>query len=125
MNLNLDFPSLTARVAKIIVALTVIGSGLAGLLGGWTWAAGFLIGSAASYFNFHNLVRIVQSLGTQDSSGRLGAFAWILFRLVLLAAGAFVIIKFTQINILAAFAGLAVPVAAVILEAILELTYAR
>jgi len=125
VNLNLDFPQLTRRLGKIIVAMAVVGSGLAGLLGGWKWAAGFLIGSSASYFNFRNLANVVNGLGRAESSGRIGAFAWILFRLILLCAGAFVIIKFTQINILAAFAGLSVPVAAIILEAILELTYAR
>jgi ATP synthase I chain len=116
---------MTQRVGKIIVALAIVGSGLAGLLGGWTWAAGFLIGGAASYFNFRNLVRIVEGLGQPDSTGRIGAFAWVLFRFILLVAGAFVIIKFTQINIIAAFTGLAVPVVAVILETILKLTYAR
>jgi ATP synthase I chain len=125
VNLNLEFPRLTRRLAKIIVALTIIGSGLAGLLGGWTWAAGFLIGGAASYFNFRNLVGVVEGLGQPHSTGRVGAFAWLLLRLIVLAAGAFVIIKFTRINIIAVFAGLAVPVAAVILETILELTYAR
>jgi hypothetical protein len=125
VNLNLDFTDFTRRLGKIIVGLAIVGSGLAGLLGGWTWAAGFLIGSAASYFNFRNLAGIVHSLGRPHSSGRIGAFAWILLRLILLCAGAFVIIRFTRINILAAFAGLSVPVAAIILEAILKITYAR
>ncbi len=125
MNLSLDFPRLTRRLGKIIVAMSIVGSGLAGLLGGWTWAAGFLIGGSASYFNFRNLANVVDGLGRPVSTGRAGAFAWLLFRLILIAAGAFVIIRFTRINILAAFAGLTVPVAAIILEAILELTYAR
>jgi hypothetical protein len=98
---------------------------LAGLRGGWTWAAGFVLGAAASYFNFRNLTRVVASLGTSESSGRIGAFGWMLFRLVLLFAVAFVMIRLTRINIFAAFAGLFAPVVAVILEAILELTYAR
>jgi hypothetical protein len=125
VNLSLDYPRLKQRLGKIIVVVAIAGTALAGLRGGWTWAAGFLIGSIASYFNFRNLLRIVESLGSHQSTGRLGAFAWILFRLILLVGGAFVIIKLTRINIIAAFAGLFVPVAAVILEAIFELTYAR
>lgn len=125
MNLSLDYPRLKQRLGKIITAVAIVGSALAGLRGGWTWAAGFLIGSIASYFNFRNLLGIVESLGSPQATGRLGAFAWILFRLILLVAGAFVIIKFTRINIIAAFAGLFVPVAAVILEAVFELTYER
>ena len=124
MNLNLDFTRVSQRLAKIIAGLAVIGSALAGLRGGWTWALGFFLGAVASYFNYRNLVAIVRAIGTPRSSGRIGAFAWLLFRLILLIAGAFAIIKLTQINVYAACAGLFVPVVAVILEAIFELTYA-
>jgi hypothetical protein len=124
VNLNVNFTRVSTRLAKIMAALTVIGTALAGLRGGWTWALGFFLGAAASYLNYRNLVQIVRTIGTSDSSGRLGTFAWLLFRLILLAAGAFVIIKFTQINMYAACGGLFVPVAAVILEAIFEITYA-
>jgi ATP synthase I chain len=125
VNLNLDFPRLSSRLSRFIVAIAIAGSALAGLLGGWTWAAGFFLGAAASYLNFRNLIRVVAVLGKPESSGRIGAFGWMLFRLILLFAVAFVMIKLTRINIFAAFAGLFAPVAAVILEAILELTYAR
>jgi hypothetical protein len=121
---NLDIAQVTARLAKFIAAIAIAGSALAGLLGGWTWAAGFLIGSVASYFNFRNLAGIAQSLGTPRSSGRIGALAWLLFRLILLVTGAFVIIKLTKINVYCVCAGLFAPVAAVVLEAILALTYA-
>jgi ATP synthase I chain len=125
VNLSLDFARLTSRVSGFIVAIGIVGSGLAGLLGGWTWAAGFFLGAAASYLNFQNLKRVVEALGSPESSGRVGAFGWMLFRLVLLFAVAFVIMKLTRINIFAVFAGLFATVAAVILEAVLELTYAR
>jgi hypothetical protein len=124
VNLNLKFSRVSGRLGKIIAALAMIGSALAGLRGGWTWAAGFFLGAAAGYLNYWNLAAIVRALGTPRSSGRMGAFAWLLFRLILLVAGAFVIIKLTQINVYAACAGLFVPVAAVILEAIFEITYA-
>lgn len=124
MNLNVNFTRVSSRLAKIIAALAIIGTALAGLRGGWTWALGFFLGAAASYLNYRNLVKIVRAVGTPRASGRRGAFAWLLFRLILLFAGAFVIIKLTQINMYAACAGLFVPVAAVILEAIFEITYA-
>jgi hypothetical protein len=124
VNLNDKFTRVSTRLTKIIAALAIIGTALAGLRGGWTWAAGFFLGAAASYFNYRNLVQIVRGVGTPRSSGRMGAFAWLLFRLILLFAGAFVIIKLTEINVYAACAGLFVPVAAVILEAIFEITYA-
>jgi ATP synthase I chain len=124
VNLNVNFTRVSTRLGKIIAALALVGTALAGLRGGWTWALGFLLGTAASYLNYRNLVNIVRSVGTPRGSHQKGAFAWLLFRLILLVAGAFVIIKFTQINVYAACAGLFVPVAAVILEAIFEITYA-
>jgi hypothetical protein len=129
VNLNpdrtVDPDVLARRMLRFIVILAAIGTGFAGLYGGWSWAAGFLIGAAASWWNFRNLTRVVAGLGSPASTGTLGAFAWLLFRFIALALGAFVIIRFTQINLKAAFAGLFIPVGAVILETIFELTYAR
>jgi hypothetical protein len=125
VNRNRSFTQVSGRLAKIIAALAIVGTALAGLRGGWPWAVGFALGAAASYFNYRNLTQIVRALGQPRSSGRMGAFAWLLFRFILLVAGAFVIIRLTQINVYAALAGLFVPVAAVVLEAILQLTYAR
>jgi hypothetical protein len=125
VNRKLEFPQLSGRLSRFILAIGIVGSGLAGLLGGWTWAGGFFLGAAASYFNFRNLARVVAQLGTAESSGRIGSFGWMLFRLILLFAASFVMIRVSRINILAVFAGLFVPVVAILLEAILELTYAR
>ncbi len=125
MNLNASFTQVSSRLVKIIAALALIGSALAGLRGGWPWASGFALGAAASYLNYRNLTQIVGTLGEPRSTGRMGAFAWLLFRIILLVAGAFVIIKLTQVNVYAGFAGLFVPVAAVVLETVLQLLYAR
>jgi hypothetical protein len=46
-------------------------------------------------------------------------------RYVLLGAGAYVILKYTAISLPAALAGLFVPVAAVLIEILIELAYAR
>lgn len=124
MSLSRSFSSVSSRLGKIIAAIAIVGSALAGLLHGWTWALGFLLGAVASYFNFRNLAGIVESLGTPHSQGKLGTLAWVLFRLILLLVGAFVIIKWTRVNLYAGCAGLFAPVAAVFLEAILERTYA-
>jgi hypothetical protein len=124
VNLSRSFSSVSSRLAKIIAAIAIVGSALAGLLHGWPSALGFLLGSVASYFNFRNLVGMVGSLGTPQSQGKITSMAWVLFRLVLLSGGAFVMIKLTRVNLYAMCAGLFAPVAAVILEAILERTYA-
>ena len=68
---------------------------------------------------------IVAATGTPLSSGRAGAFAGILFRFLILALGAFVILKLTRFSLRAAFAGLFLPVGAVVLEAVYQLIYER
>jgi hypothetical protein len=124
VNLSRSFSSVSSRLSKIIAAIAIAGSALAGLLHGWQWALGFFLGATASYFNFRHLSGIVKHLGTPQSQGKISSMAWVLFRLVLLFGGAFVIIKWTRVNLYAICAGLFVPAAAVILEAILERTYA-
>lgn len=128
MNLRPSEPEtehLLKRLVNFILLLSVAGVMGAGAYRGWPAAAGFAIGAAASWWNFRSLRSVVQSLGAAASSGTLGAFAWILFRFIVLVLGAFVILRFTKFSLPAAFAGLFVPVGAVILEALFELIYAR
>jgi hypothetical protein len=125
MSIPNDHPALIRRLQKFILAIGAAGAIAAHIYGGWRWSSGFALGAAASYYNFHNLHRIVNALGTPRSTGGLGAAAWILFRFIMLVLGAFVILKFTQISVNAVFTGLFASVAAVILEAIFELTYER
>ena len=120
-----DYAALIRRLQQFLLAAAIAGSACAQLYGGWRWSTGFLIGALASYFNFRNLHGIVSSLGTPRSTGGLGAAAWILFRFIVLVAGAFVILKFTQISVTAASIGLFTSVGAVVLETIFELTYER
>ena len=87
--------------------------------------SGFALGALASFWNFRRLHAVVNLLGTPDSTGLLGAIAWMLFRFVILVTGAFVILKFTKISLPAASAGLFLSVGAVVLEAIFELKYER
>ena len=96
-----------------------------GIYSGWRGALGFALGAFFSWWNFSRLRALVETLGTPDSSGLLGAIAWVLFRFILLVAGAFVMLKFTQISLSAACFGLFLSVGAVVLEAIFDLTYAR
>ena len=113
------------RVEKFIGGLALAGAVAAVFFGGWQAAAGFLLGAVFSWWSYRSLARVVGMLGTEESTGRMGAFAKMLFRWIVLVLGAFVIMRFTRINLLAAFGGLFVSAAAVVLEAIFELTYAR
>jgi len=90
---------------------------------GWSWGAGFAIGGAASCLNFRWLKQIVYALGGERPRGRLALILGC--RYLLLAGGAYAIVRFSSISLRAALAGLFVSVAAVILEILFQLVYAR
>jgi hypothetical protein len=125
MSIANDHARLIRRLQMFLGAVAVAGAIAAQIYGGWRWSTGFLLGAAGSYLNFRNLHNIVNGLGTPGSTGGMGAAAWILFRFIVLVLGAFVILRFTQISVHAAFTGLFASVGAVVLEAIFELTYER
>jgi ATP synthase I chain len=103
----------------------VAGGGAVGLFvwRGWTWSAGWLIGSAVSALNFRWLKQLTDSLGDTAAKPRKAVFLGM--RYLLLGGGAYVILKYSPISLSAALAGLFVSVVAVIVEILFELIYAR
>jgi len=100
--------------------------GVAGVIVAWLWrgpasGAGFALGSLASWFNFRWLKQVVFTLGSQrarpQTAVKLG------LRYLLLGGGAYVILKYSSVNQLAALIGLFVSAAAVIVEILFELFY--
>ncbi len=115
-----------ARIHALIAFLTIAGLIAAAFHGGWKWAAGFLLGAAASWLNFRWLKQMVNALG-QAATGkppkaRVAVFLGL--RYLLLAAAGYVILNFTTLSLAAGLIGLFVPAAAVILEILFELIYA-
>src|SRR3954468_11018226 len=105
---------LARRVERIWKAMWIVaGGGAAGLLfwRGWTWSAGWLIGSAISVLNFRWLKQLTDALGSGDAKPRKAVFLGL--RYLLLGGGAYVILKYSAISLPAALAGLFVSVAAV------------
>ena len=91
---------------------------------GWESGAGFLLGAAASALNFHWIKKIVDALGGKGPAKmRVAVLAGL--RYLLLGGGAYVILKYSSISISALLVGLFVSVAAVIVEIVIELAYAR
>ncbi len=115
------------RIHVAIACLSAAGALAATLYGGWRWGLGFLTGAAASWVNFRWLKQLVDSLGSAVEGRRPRSRVAVLFglRYVLLAAGAYVILNFSALSVAAALIGLFVPAAAVILEILFELVYAR
>jgi hypothetical protein len=91
--------------------------------GGALWTASFLTGAIGGYWNYVGITKIAGRLSqTTDPKG--GAFRPTIrsvVRLLFMAGAVFVIIRFTHINLAAAFLGLFAPVAAVVLEILYEL----
>jgi len=111
------------RVNKLMLALA--GSGAIAFLAwrGWMWCLGWLLGCTASIFNFRWIKRATDSLGTAGAKDRKAVLLGL--RYLLLGGGAYVIVRFTAISLPAALAGLFVSVAAVLIEILIELVYAR
>jgi len=117
-------PAFDARVLRriqwIILALGVAGSIALTIARTWRVGGGFLMGAAISYVSFWRWQQVVNALGTKPARRSL---FWML-RFLLLAALAYVIIRFARIDLKAALAGLLVSAAAVIIEIVYELIYA-
>jgi len=117
----LDFASATRRIERFLISVAAAGAVLCGAAGGWKWAAGFLAGAAAAWFNFRWLKRLVAALGggPPPSSLRLA------LRYFLLGGCGYVIVRFAPIPVPAVITGLLALIAAIFIEIIFELLYAR
>ena len=105
--------------------LTIAIAVFAFIRGGWPWAGGYLAGAVASVLNFHWLHQLVSTLGQDERRPRKRLVLFLALRYMLLALCGYVIVKCFGLNLAAALIGLFVAVAAVILEIIYELIYAR
>lgn len=115
------------RMPRWIVLVTVAALPFAVAHGGGIWGASFLVGAIGGYWNFVAVRRMADRLAEamQNSQPRPRSTSRLLLRLAFIGVAAFVIIRFTHINLVAAFAGLFTPVAAVLLEILYELISTR
>jgi hypothetical protein len=116
------FHRTAARVMRTMLLVAVIGS-LVALWRGWRYGAAFAIGAWASWLNFRWLKRFVMGLGPGGKpSGFMLFFA---LRYLLLAGAAYVILRYSKLSLPAMLAGLFVSLAAVTIEVLIQLAYAR
>ena len=108
------------RVSRTIFLLAAAGALVATAWRGWRAGLLFLLGAAASYFSFSWLRRMMESFGPDARPARGRIFVFFAFRFLLLALGAYAIVKLFGLNAIAALAGLFVPVAAITFEIIYE-----
>jgi TRAP-type C4-dicarboxylate transport system permease small subunit len=118
---ELDFERASRRIVRFLAYVAVAGTVLAEAAGGWKWAAGFLAGSAAAWFNFRWLKQLVHALGGERAHS---SFRWAL-RYFLFGGCGYVIVRFSSIPAPAFIAGMLALIAAIFIEILFELVYAR
>jgi hypothetical protein len=106
----------------MIPILGLIGSVSVAVLKGLPSGLAFLLGAAVSFASFWGWRHLVEAIGPNPKPR---SHTFFVIRLLALVAVAWVIIKFLGLNITAAALGLLVSGAAVVLEIIYELVYAR
>jgi hypothetical protein len=112
------------RIRRATFALAVGGTLAALIWRGWAWGAGFAVGAAISWLNFRWLNHAVDALGGKRRlRARMAVLAGL--RYLILGGMAYVILMFSKASVLAGLAGLFVSTAAVILEMLYQLAYAR
>jgi hypothetical protein len=110
------------RVTWIILALAIVGFAFLAVIKGIRTGAAFLIGATVSYGSFWGWRQLVDALTPEPK--KRSSFPFVL-RILLLIVTAYAIIRFLGLNVAAAASGLLVSAAAVLLDLIYELIYAR
>ncbi len=117
------FERTAASVTRTMLAVGFAGAIVAFAWLGWWAGFGFALGAIAAWFNFRWLKGFVGGLGPGGKPGRFAVF--FALRYLILAAGAYVILKYSKLSLPAALSGLFVPLAAVIVEVLIQLRYER
>lgn len=113
------------RIIRISAALGIVGTVAVWIRFGTRAAVGFLVGSLLSLLNFHGLRRVAEGLTGMSSTGLKTSPVFWAFRYMLLMGIGYVIVRGLGISLTPILAGLFVAAAAIILEILYELTYAR
>lgn len=120
---DLTYERVVQRITRITVVLGATGSVVALTLGGWSWALGFALGSTVSWISFRWLKQVVGSLGVEHPQPNLPQKA--VLRYLLIAGAAYLLVRYTVVNLRAALVGLLISSAAVLIEIVIELVHAR
>jgi hypothetical protein len=116
-----DYDVAIARVPRWIVILGLLGTGIAGRLGGTPYAGSFFLGSIAAWINYKLLERGVNKLDIRVSPRPRARGVRMFIRFALFVLGAFAILKVSGLNVVVALCGLLVCPAAVLVEIFYEL----
>jgi len=118
---ELSYDRAAPRIGRVMTVITALGTVLGFALGGWTWGAGFLLGAGISILNYRWMRKLVEGLAGKTPRGTV----FLAFRYLLFGAGGYVILRYSPLSIAAVLSGLFVLIAAVFVELIFEIVYAR
>jgi hypothetical protein len=113
------------RILRFMKILTAIGTLVAFAWRGGRAGVGFLFGAAIAWIGFLFLKRMVDSLGAAPPKASTRGAVLLGSRYLILGGLAYAILRLTGVNTLAAVTGLFVSLAAVLIEILFELVYAR
>ncbi|MGC2322596.1 MAG: ATP synthase subunit I [Terriglobales bacterium] len=115
-----------ARIVRFMLGLGIVATVVVLARFGMIVAAGFVVGCAIAFVNFHWLKRVVSALADRASStgerqSSKGVVLRFLLRYFLIALGAYAIFKISRDGLYGLLAGLFLPVGAILMEAAYEL----
>jgi ATP synthase I subunit len=113
------------RIMRVGMVLGGAGTVYAWVRHGSRAAIGFLVGSLLSLFNFHSLRRLAEGLGAGSGAPFGGSAVFYGLRYFMVGGAVYVIVKVLEISLMSVLAGLFVAAAAIIVEILYELIYAR
>jgi hypothetical protein len=113
------------RIQSFMLVLGIAALITACIFFGWRIGLGFALGATIAYLNFHWLKKVVAGLaeltiGTGTPASSRGVVHRFLLRYFLMAIVAFVILTVSRESLYGLFAGLFLPVAAILCEAVYE-----
>jgi len=116
------------RVPALILALGVIGAGVAWRIGGWSYAGAFLLGAIGAWLNFrlieHFVGKLLGAIAAGNAAPPRSPALRQFIRFALFVIGASVILRLSGFNVFVALLGFLVCPAAVMLEMLFQiLTY--
>jgi hypothetical protein len=115
------------RVPRVIVWVGAVGTPIAGIFAGPWGALGYLLGAAASWWNYTHLQRVVKQLADAAAQGKsfnsASMAAGVFLRLALVGGGAIVILTFTKIQPIPLLVGLFASMIAIAIEIVYELLW--
>lgn len=114
------------RINAWMLALMIAGMAGAAWIAGWRGLVGFFLGAAVSYFYFRWIKQVADAMAPGARPPRKRIVIFLVLRYAIFgASGYFLVRHHMGISLKAALAGLSVSVAAILIEIVYELVFAR